>query len=399
MQPADRVEPRDWMRRPATGAVLAAVGAAGRPARFVGGCVRDSLLGRDVRDIDIATAEPPDRVMRLLAEAGIKVLPVGLDHGTVMAVVEGEHFEITTLRVDVETFGRRAKVAFTDDWRADAERRDFTMNALYLDADGTLYDPVDGLSDLRAGRVRFVGDAAQRIEEDYLRILRFFRFHAHYGRAAIDRQGLAACRRLAGGLARLSGERVRAELLRLLAAPAPAPVVEVMAESGVLAVVLPEATRIARLGGLVRVEPEADAVRRLAALVEGDAAAMRGVAERLRLSNAERDRLIAAAEPLGADDAAAARRLIYGIGTAAFRDRVLLAWAENPASDAYRPLLDLGAAWPAPKFSLKGRDAVKRGVPRGPRVGELIAAVEDWWIAGDFQADRAACLKRLEDLI
>ena len=228
MTPAGRLEPQPWMSAPETRAVVAALSADGAELRFVGGCVRDALADRPVTDFDLATPEPPERVVALLQRAGIKAVPTGIEHGTITAVSGGMPFEVTTLREDVETYGRHAKVAFTDDWVADAARRDFTINALSCSPEGLLYDPFDGLKDLEAGRVRFVGDARARIHEDALRLLRFFRFHAHYGRGAPDLDGLAAASDLAPHLAALSGERVRNELLRLLAAPDPVPVVDIM---------------------------------------------------------------------------------------------------------------------------------------------------------------------------
>src|SRR5215468_4177027 len=271
MQPSERLDPQPWMIAAETVAVMAALAAAGGEARFVGGCVRDALLGRKVSDIDIATHEPPERVMNLLSRAGIKAIPTGIKHGTVTAVVGVRHFEITTLRRDVETYGRHARVEYTDDWAADAARRDFTMNALFCSADGTIYDPFGGLADLRAQRVRFVGDPAERIREDVLRLLRFFRFHAHYGKPPPDPPALAACRDLAHLLPTLSGERVCAETLKLLSAPQPADVVDLMRESGVLAHFLPEATGIDRMRALVAAEavaprdlvPRPDPLRRL----------------------------------------------------------------------------------------------------------------------------------------
>src|SRR5713226_4802519 len=213
MQPVERIVPQSWMIEAPTRAVLAALGAGGAVVRFVGGCVRDALLGRAIGDIDIATPDLPETVLTLLEAASIKAVPTGIAHGTITAVVPPRHFEITSLRRDVETFGRHARVAFTDDWAADAARRDFTMNALFLDAEGQVFDPVGGLEDLRAGRVRFVGDAEARIREDVLRLLRFYRFHAHYGRGEADEAARAACRALAHLLPGLSGDRIAAELL------------------------------------------------------------------------------------------------------------------------------------------------------------------------------------------
>jgi poly(A) polymerase len=270
VEPIERIDPPSWAAERVVAAVLAALGADGAVVRFVGGCVRDTLLARPIGDIDIATPDPPDTVLTLLEAAAIKAVPTGIAHGTITAVVPPRHFEITTLRRDVETFGRHARVAFTDDWAADAARRDFTMNALFLDAAGRVFDPVGGLADLRAGRVRFVGDAAARIREDVLRLLRFYRFHAHYGRGAPDAAARRACRELSALLPGLSGERVATELFKLLAAPDPVPTIDLMAEDGVLAVLLPEARRRDRLAGLVVLEDAADPLRRLAALLVAD---------------------------------------------------------------------------------------------------------------------------------
>ena len=240
MKPDGKLEPQGWMTAPDSRAVLEALQAEGAEVRFVGGCVRDALAGRPVKDIDLATADPPEKVISLLEQAGLKAVPTGIAHGTVTAVSDHHPYEVTTLRRDVETHGRHATVAFTDDWAADAARRDFTFNALSCRADGTLFDPYEGEADLRAGRVRFVGDARERIEEDYLRLLRFFRFHAHYGRGEPDRAGLAAAAALAPKLVRLSGERIRTEIFTLLKAPDPVPVLEVMARHRIFAAVLPD---------------------------------------------------------------------------------------------------------------------------------------------------------------
>jgi poly(A) polymerase len=417
MQSKDRLEPQPWMTAPETAAVMAAVAAAGGEARFVGGCVRDALLGRNVSDIDIATHEPPERVMNLLARAGIKAIPTGIQHGTVTAVVGARHFEITTLRRDVETYGRHAKVEYTNDWQADAARRDFTINALFCSIDGTIYDPFGGMADIRAQRVRFVGDPEARIREDVLRLLRFFRFQAHYGRPPADPAALAACSRLAHLLPTLSGERVCGETLKLMIAPEPASVIDLMRETGVLAHFLPEAIRIDRLRAMVAIEgiasrqlvPRVDSIRRLAALLDGSEPSALAVATRLRFSNVERDRLVGLADDaaLSPDLPAPARhRLIYRYGRERYRDLVLIRWADAIAdgaddrrqSDAWLGLLRTGAEWIAPRFPLKGRDAVKLGVPPGPAVGRQMATIEDWWIAGDFQGDRETCLAKLKDL-
>jgi poly(A) polymerase len=395
-----RVPPPRWMTAPATQQLLAALAAPESPARFVGGCVRDAVLGQPSRDIDIATPLPPASVIARLEAGNIRVIPTGLAHGTVTAVIGEAHFEITTLRADVETDGRRAKVEFTDDWAGDAARRDFTINALYADADGTLYDPTGGLADLDAGRVRFVGRASVRIAEDRLRLLRFFRFHAYYGRGDPDAEGLAACSAAAAGLDNLSGERVSGELLRLLDAADPAPVVAIMARAGILEHVIGTQGNARRLAKLVALERKSggDALRRLAALLPADAAFSEGLAARLRLSNAERDRLLALAAPAApidpAGDARAQRRAIYRLGGALYGDLVLLAWAGGVIADG-QAMLDRATAWPAPKFPLHGADVLALGVPSGRTVGTLLSQVESWWEAGDFQASRAQCLAEL----
>ena len=412
MEPVGTIESQRWMKAPATRAVVDALTADSAEVRFVGGCVRDAVAGRKVTDVDIATPDPPETVTRLLEAAGIRVVPTGIAHGTVTAVIRHRHFEITTLRRDVETYGRRAKVAFTDDWTADAARRDFTINALFCDPDGTLYDPFGGIDDLDAGRVRFVGDAVKRIKEDVLRLLRFFRFYAHYGRPPPDAEALAACRAMARALPGLSGERVSAELLRLLAAPDPAAVLALMIEAEVLAFVLPEVAGLDALTELCAVEGEAgDPLRRLALLLRRGYDAAGEAGERLKMSNAQKKRLAAMVTPpapITADlDFAAQRRALYHTGAALFTDLVYLAWAEAlaraPADEealaaAYAPMCGTARAWEDPRLPVKGADVVKLGVPDGPRVGELLARIEAWWEAGDYRAGREETLARLEEL-
>ncbi len=403
-----------WMHEPATRRVIAALAASPAPertseavpARFVGGCVRDALLGRigPGTDIDIATPLPPPAVAEALQRAGLRAIPTGMSHGTVTALDPASRrtFEITTLRVDVETDGRHATVAFTDDWRADAARRDFTMNALSADPDGTVHDYFGGVADALAGRVRFVGDPAERLAEDYLRLLRFFRFHAHYGRGAPDPAALAACRAHAAGLERISGERIRVETLKLLTAPDPAPTWRLMAAAGVARRILGEPGDADRLAGLVRVEAAADPLRRLAALRSGNGAGALAVAERLRCANAERDRLVAIAAHAGAVpaglDRRSLRRLLYRLGRPLVIDLILLAWAAAPADRRFAALLAWAEAWHPVTLPVKGRDAVAAGLPKGPAVGQALRAVEAWWIENDFQPDRQACLARLGEL-
>ena len=397
------VDAAPWMREAATRAVVAALTATGRPVRFVGGCVRDALAGRSVSDVDIATPEPPTRVLELLAAAKIKAVPTGLEHGTVTAIIDGRPFEITTLRRDVETDGRRAVVAFTDSWTEDAARRDFTINALSADPDGTLHDPFGGAADLAAGRVRFVGEAEQRIREDVLRILRFFRFHAHYGKGDPDAGGFAACRKLAHLLPGLSGERIAAELRRLLAASDPAATLERMRAADILAPILPEIGDLARLRGLQGLdEPAArDPLVRLAAVLPDDAAAARAVAERLRLSNDERAWLELLAAPPAqlwpARGPAALRHALHRLGLDLVRDLGLLAMARGDA-ELGRPAVEAAAEWTPVALPIRGQDALDLGVPAGPRVGQLIAAVDSWWEENDYRPDRAACLEKLKAL-
>jgi len=394
------------MTRHQTAAVMQALMADGLPARFVGGCVRDAVLGRAVKDIDIATAEPPDHVVALLSAAGLKAIPTGIDHGTVTAVVDGSPFEITSLRLDVETFGRRARVAFTDDWAADARRRDFTMNALFCDPDGTLYDPTGGLADLKAGRVRFVGEPRERIREDLLRLLRFFRFHAWYGRGTADRGALQACREMAPEIASLSAERIWSELKLLLQAPAPAAVLDLMADWHVLQHALPEAGSrepLARLVGIeARTATEPDPVRRLAILLDMDDGGAVAFADRLRLSNDETRRLRALVTPPARPSPdrtdAENRRVLYRLGVGLFADLTLIGWvAAAPADDApWNDLRTLPSRLPIPAFPVKGADVLALGIPPGKVVGEILSDVERWWVDNDFRPDREACLARLK---
>jgi poly(A) polymerase len=400
------------MTLPATRAVIAALEEAGGPgcARFVGGCVRNALLRQPIGDIDIATTLTPDLVTKTLTDAGLKAVPTGIDHGTITAVAQGKPLEVTTLRRDVETDGRRAVVAFTNDWTEDAERRDFRLNALYADPDGTLYDPTGGgLADVHAGRIIFVGDAETRIREDALRILRFFRFIAWYGRGEPDAAGLAACAALRDRIASLSAERVSAELLKLLTAEDPRGVVRLMAQTGVLGVVLPEAVGLDRFERLVTIETEMlfteDTLLRLAALLPDDPAKASALAERLRLSNAQRDRLVAALTPeprlVSWMSPKETRRLVYRLGAEALCDRVTLAWAasDRPAATTqWRALLPTARSWTPPKFPMSGDEVMAAGVAKGPLVGEVMREVEAWWVENDFPSDKLALIERLKSV-
>ena len=399
----DRLPPQAWLDAPATQAVVGALTATGQPVRFVGGCVRDALLGRPVTDVDLATPLQPEAVTRALEAAGIRAVPTGWTHGTVTAVVNGRPFEITTLRIDVETDGRHAVVAFTDDWQADAARRDFTMNALSAEPNRCVHDYFGGIADAMAGRVRFVGDPMQRLEEDVLRLLRLFRFQAHYGREAPTPEALDACRTFASRLTRLAGERVRNELLKLLAAPDPTAAWRLVCDVGAADVLVGEPGNIDRLAGLVAFPGEGgDPVRRLAALVTGNDAATVALADRLRLTGAEKDRLLAmrraAGAVAGAMDTAAVRRAAYRDGIEAVRDALFLSWSDAPDDARYGGSVAALTDWSPPVFPLRGRDVLALGVPKGPRVGRLLSTVEDWWISGDFAAGPADCLAELRRL-
>jgi poly(A) polymerase len=402
LEKQQRIAPQPWMVEPATSAVLGALAAGGVDARFVGGSVRDALLGQRIGDIDIATSASPERVIELLEKARIKVVPTGLDHGTVTAIVPPRHFEITTLRRDIETYGRRARVAFDADWAADAARRDFTINAMFLDPDGTIHDPVGGLPDLRARRIRFVGDPATRIAEDVLRLLRYYRFEARFGTGNGDAQARAACRAAAHLLPTLSGERVQQELIKLLETPDPLAGLQMMQDDGVLAVAVPEARHLDRLRRLMLIEGTADPLLRLAALIEVDGEGAVALAARLRFSNVWRDRLRGLSPPRPIDPQGVVRtqrRALYRLGVERYRDVAVLIAAEGGMSrNRLTELLDLARGWTPPVFPLAGRDVIALGIPAGERVGRLLSAVHDWWEEGDFTADRAACLAHLRDL-
>jgi poly(A) polymerase len=398
-----------WLHSVAIRKVFAALKAGKAEARVVGGAVRDALIDRPVSEVDIATTALPEEVMRLALRAGLGAHPTGIDHGTVTVVADGVPFEVTTLRRDVETDGRRAVVAFTTVWQEDAARRDFTINALYCREDGTLYDPVGGLNDLRKRRVRFIGDPEARIREDYLRILRFFRFSAAYGNGQLDPTGLAAAVALKDGLPRLSSERIRTEILKLLAARNAAEVVSAMHEKGVLQLVISATAHPERLARLQAIEralgQPPDALARLAALAVDEPLQAKGLAQHLRLSNAEAEAIQKAAitDPAldPATPEAAARALLYQFGPNAFGRAVRVAWARSGAAEgdpAWRVRALLPDRWKAPKMPFAGANVVALGVPPGPRVGAVLRAFEDWWIAEDFTADAARQIGKLKEL-
>jgi poly(A) polymerase len=399
----------EWLKRPQTARMFSALTKQDVTTRAVGGAVRNTLLGLAVSEVDLATTALPDRVMALAKEAGLKAVPTGIEHGTVTVIVDGTPFEVTTLRRDVETYGRHATVAFTEDWEEDARRRDFTLNALYADRDGTVFDPLRGYGDLVEGRVRFIGNAEDRIKEDHLRILRFFRFNAYYGKGPLDPEGLAACAKLRAGLAQLSAERVAGELRRILVAPQAVRAVEALFDYGLLTDLLGAAPRMVRFARLVAAEAALglapDPALRLAALavfVTEDAGRL---AERLKLSNAELAVLLLGAndhERRELPDETAARRSLYRLGPCKFEAHVLLASADEgaaPDDKRWREALRLADRWQAPEFPLRGTDITALGDVKGPEIGAVLKQLEAEWIASDFALDRDALLAKAKLLV
>ena len=372
-----------WLKAPETQKLLAALESArAGGSRFVGGCVRNTLLGAPVDDLDIATQLTPQEIIAVATKADFAAHPTGIEHGTVTVVVNRQPFEVTTLRRDVSTDGRRATVAFTESWEEDAQRRDFRMNALYADAQGQIHDPTGGgLDDARAGRVIFIGDAATRIKEDYLRILRFFRFNAWYAKTPLDPHGLDACADLVAGLDTLSAERIWKEVKKLLGAPDPRAAWEGMTAIEVRARALPEMDNTPRLRALMDLEADlmlpVDAMTRVAAALGDDAK----ITSYMSLREM--------------------RRAIYKLGNEAFRDRVMLAWAAsgNDKAQAWRALVAHATMWKPPRLPLTGDEVMAAGVPAGPKVGLIMREVEDWWIDADFPDDKLSVIERLKAVV
>ncbi len=403
--------------------IINSLTAEGASVRFVGGCVRDILLQRPFRDIDLATPEPPERVQWLLERAGVRTVPIG--HGTVTALVEGgETFEITSLRRDIVCNGRHAVIAYTEDWTEDAARRDFTINALSADQYGVIYDPFGGLSDLYSGHVRFVGSPMARIEEDVLRLLRYFRFHALYGRSSPNESALAACRALAPRLASLSGERIRDELWKILLAPDPASILLLMRKLGVLQYVLPEASHFERLRVLAWLEKQrrfplegivSDPLRRLAAVLAVGERTVESVATRLRLPLAESRRLRSLLEelptaltPAPGMTEGALRMALQTLGAVRFRDVTMLQWAARQAAIGdtaiddnilWIHILRTTNKWKNIPFPVRGKDVLALGLEPGPNVGMLLRALREWWEETGYQANRTVLLARLAELV
>jgi poly(A) polymerase len=395
-----------WLKSGPAARVLQLLNGNGEEARVVGGAVRNALLKIPTGDIDIATTALPDEVIRRAKAAGIKSVPTGIEHGTVTLVVDAHPFEVTTLREDTETFGRKARVAFGRDWVTDARRRDFTINGLSVDAAGVVHDHVGGLDDIAAKRVRFIGDPNQRIAEDYLRILRFFRIHAAYGAGEPDRAGYLACIAGRAGLANLSAERVRMEVLKLVVAEGAAAAIVAMADGGLLLPIFGGIAYTGPFAAMIAAERALglapDPVRRLAALAVAVTEDAKRLAGRLRLTNAETRVLDSMGHRwwrLAGMDEATARRRLYRLGADRYRDRLMLAWARAGAdgnSDHWRELATLPSRWSAPKFPLKAADFIARGIAEGPALGHVLALAEDAWLAAEFPLDETA-LKAIAD--
>jgi len=404
-----RLPDLESFHRPGLADVIEAIATGDEEARLVGGTVRNALLGVPVIDIDIATTARPEVVRDRCEAAGMKVVPTGIEHGTVTVVSQGEGYEVTTLREDVETHGRHATVRFGRDWHRDAERRDFTMNALYADLDGTVYDPVGGIEDCLARRVRFIGRAEDRIREDFLRILRFFRFHAAYGADDFDREGLDAAIRLRDELRQLSKERIGHEMSRLVMAPRAAETLETMSDSGFGSPIVGGLLQHALFSRLIAIcewlDRPADLAVRLATLAGPLSEDMKRVAERLKLANRHADRMARMAEAwrriVPEPDDAGAKEALYRLGPETYRDAALFAFMQSGADvddTGWRRTVELAETWTAPKFPVAGADLRKAGLKQGPAVGRMLARLESEWVASDYSLDKQALMAKAKDL-
>ncbi|MCH9806450.1 MAG: CCA tRNA nucleotidyltransferase [Alphaproteobacteria bacterium] len=399
----------EWLNARGCQAVFEAIEVGGFCARAVGGAVRNTLMGVSVADVDIATDALPDDVMRLARSAGLGVHPTGLSHGTVTVVADGSAYEVTTLRRDVEAHGRHATVSFTADWAEDASRRDFTINALYCSRRGCLFDPLGGFEDVRSSRVRFIGSPQDRIREDYLRILRFFRFFASYGDGEIDPSGYAAVLGERDGLSTLSAERIRVEMLKLVSAPRSVDTLALMQKGRILALVLGTDGDRRRFERLIAIETElairSDPIIRLGVLAVNSPNESHRLAQRLRLSNDERTRLVNLAEVLESPisfNLGEQKVWLYRLGREAYRDRCLMAWASETSSGNapdWRQAFELPDVWEVPEMPFSGKDIIDRGVLPGPRVGEFLAKFEDWWLDAGFPLERELLISKLDRLI
>lgn len=404
-----RLQNADWLQQASLKRVFAVLNAGGGETRVIGGAVRNALLAEPVHEIDLATDLDPKTVMLRAAAAGIAAYPTGIEHGTVTLVANGDSYEVTTLRRDVATDGRRAVVAFTSDWHEDAMRRDVTINALSANADGDVFDTVGGLADLAAHRVRFIGDAESRIREDYLRILRFFRFTSAYAKGPPDADGLSAATALKEGMRQLSGERIGAEMVKFIITPRAGEIAAIMQQHGILQVLTACAATPADLQRLQLIEAALgegpDAITRLAALLLSDPENLSTLADNFRLSNATANALRAAAAVNAAHDAHASEHAakvdIYRSGQEAFQRAQRVAWARSRAlatDTAWIERSRLAASWSPPALPVTGTDILALGVPAGPRVGDILRAFEAWWLEADFPADAALQKAKLAEL-
>jgi tRNA nucleotidyltransferase/poly(A) polymerase len=392
VQANGRLRDASFLASGGVGKVLELLTGDGEEARVVGGAVRNALMGRSVAEIDVATTAVPDEVIRRAKRAHIRFAPTGVEHGTVTLIVDGRPYEVTTLREDVETFGRKARVAFGRNWQRDAERRDFTINAMSVSADGTVYDYTGGLDDLAQRRVRFIGEPDRRIAEDYLRILRFFRIHAAYGAGPVDPEGLRACIAGRAGLSHLSAERIRSEMLKLLDADGACSALQEMGDAGLLLALLGGVTYHAAFAAMVAAERQLalppDQMRRLAALAVAAVEDAERLSERLRLSNAESSELVSMAYRwwrLVPVDEAQARVHVYKLGPDRYLDRLMLAWAKSGGdASRWQRLATLPSRWSAPAFPLKAADFIARGLQPGPALGAALSRAERLWIDAGF---------------
>ena len=404
MSDTPRLLPQEWMIAPETKKVMAALHRDGGSARFVGGCVRNALVNRKVIDIDIATPLEPEDVISRLHDHQLRHVPMGLLHGTVTALVDGKSFEITTLRKDMKGYGRHADVVFTTDWRVDASRRDFTMNALYATQDGEIFDYFNGIEDLRKGRVAFIGDPEARIREDVLRILRFFRFHAHFGQGAPEEAALAACDKMSPLMPKLSVERVRQEMLKLLEADRCAPVWQLMHEHRIVTHFLPESTNVGALKRLVTLEyinhGGTFPLRRLAALLDVTTGGAIYIGQSLKLSAEQTAQLVKMVELTPTIAAVttpeAVRRLVYALGNDMVLSLLLLSAARRNNEEGLFTLYNVATNFRPPRFPLVGDDVIALGYAEGKEIGTMLGAVEQWWMKQDFAPGRTACLEKLQ---
>jgi len=407
MKATGKINLQAWMADPETWEVMKALTDKGGEARFVGGCVRDSIVNRRVYDVDIATSWHPSEVIERLQYRDIKVVPTGIDHGTVTAIVDGKPFEITTLRHDVKTYGRHADVEFTDDWIQDAARRDFTMNAIFCDLDGTLYDLYGGVEDLRNGHILFVGDAEERIMEDVLRILRFFRFYAHFGKGEPDKSAVKAIKKFAHLIPKLSAERIHHETLKLLEAEKAHQAWHIIVDQGILPHWLPEAQNVDVLGRLIDLEQEYNtklyAIRRLAALLPEKAKVVKTVANYMRLSKVDRHNLeLMCQSDLGVSlqmSEKDIRQFVYRYNNDVLRNQLLLVSARTDQKENLLELYHYATSCRLPEYQLLGQDVLDLGITPGPQVGDYLRQVEQWWIDQDFKPLRRESLDYLKNIV